>query len=256
MAKPIIPWLGGKRRLAAKLLPLLPEHKCYVEPFAGAAALFFEKEPSKVEVLGDVNGELVNLYRVVQHHLEEFVRHLKWTLVSRETFEQERAKDPATLTDIQRAARFFYLQQTCFGARAHGQTFGTSAVQKPRFNLIRIEEELSAAHLRLHQVVIENLPWHVLVERYDRHGTCFFMDPPYYETAGYGVEWGLEDFERLAEALGAMKGKAVVTLGDHKKMRELFAAFEIRTLPITYTAGSGVKGKGARRRELVVRNWT
>ncbi len=87
--QPIIPWLGGKRRLAPFILPLFPDHTCYVEPFAGAAALFFLKEPSEVEVINDINGELVNLYRVVQHHLEEFVRQFKWALTSRKVFEWE-----------------------------------------------------------------------------------------------------------------------------------------------------------------------
>ncbi len=72
-ATPIVPWIGGKRRLAKHILPLFPEHTCYVEPFCGAAALYFLKAPAKVEVINDVNGELVNLYRVVRHHLEEFV---------------------------------------------------------------------------------------------------------------------------------------------------------------------------------------
>lgn len=67
---PIIPWIGGKRRLAKHILPLFPEHGCYVEPFCGAAALYFLKERAKVEVLNDRNGELVNLYRVVKHHME------------------------------------------------------------------------------------------------------------------------------------------------------------------------------------------
>lgn len=70
MAKPIIPWIGGKRKLAKHILPLFPEHTCYVEPFCGAAALFFMKEPSKAEILNDINGDLVNLYRVVKYHLE------------------------------------------------------------------------------------------------------------------------------------------------------------------------------------------
>ncbi len=68
-AQPIIPWIGGKRRLVAEILPWFEPHTCYVEPFAGAAALLFNKQPSKVEVLNDVNTDLVNLYRVVQHHL-------------------------------------------------------------------------------------------------------------------------------------------------------------------------------------------
>ena len=73
MASPIIPWIGGKRRLADHLIPQFPAHTCYVEVFAGGAALYFMRTPAEVEVINDINGELVNLYRVVKSHLEEFV---------------------------------------------------------------------------------------------------------------------------------------------------------------------------------------
>ena len=83
MASPIIPWLGGKRRLADRLLPYFPPHHCYVEPFAGGAAMFFLRPmAADVEVLNDVNGELINLYRVVKHHLEEFVRQFAGAIES------------------------------------------------------------------------------------------------------------------------------------------------------------------------------
>jgi len=111
MTAPIIPWLGGKRRLADRLIPLFPPHECYVEVFCGGAALYFLRPaPAPVEVINDINGELVNLYRVVQHHLEEFVRQFKWALSSRQVFKWLQATPPPGLTDIQRAARFFYLQ--------------------------------------------------------------------------------------------------------------------------------------------------
>ncbi len=77
MFKPVIPWLGGKRQLAKHIIPLFSKHTCYVEPFAGGAAIFFLKQPSKVEVINDCNLELVTLYRVLQHHLEEFLRQFK-----------------------------------------------------------------------------------------------------------------------------------------------------------------------------------
>jgi DNA adenine methylase len=86
MSNPIIPWIGGKRRLAKTILPMLPDHTCYCEPFCGAGAIFFLKEPSPTEVINDINSELVNLYRVIQHHMEEFVRQFKWSLVSRELY--------------------------------------------------------------------------------------------------------------------------------------------------------------------------
>lgn len=108
MTNPIVPWMGGKRRLSKRLLALFPNHECYVEVFAGGAALYFKREePAKVEVLNDLNGDLVNLYRVVQHHLEEFVRQFKWALSSRQIFEWQKMAVPETLTDIQKAARFF-----------------------------------------------------------------------------------------------------------------------------------------------------
>ncbi len=118
MTNPIIPWLGGKRRLADKLIPLFPKHECYVEVFCGGAALYFLRPyPAATEVINDINGELVNLYRVVQHHLEEFVRQFKWALSSREVFKWQKEAKPETLTDIQRAARFYYLQQHAFGGK-------------------------------------------------------------------------------------------------------------------------------------------
>jgi hypothetical protein len=132
--------MGGKRRLADRLIPLFPPHECYVEVFAGGAALYFMKpQPSAVEVLNDINGDLVTLYRVVQNHLEEFVRQFKWALSSRQVFEWQKMTRPETLTDIQRAARFFYLQHHAFAGKVTGQTFGT-ATTGPAINLLRIEE--------------------------------------------------------------------------------------------------------------------
>ncbi len=157
MAEPIIPWLGGKRRLADILIPRFPAHECYVEVFAGGAALYFLRPPAKVEVINDINGELINLYRVVQHHLEEFVRQFKWALTSRQVFEWLKQTVPESLTDIQRAARFYYLQKSCFGGKLEGQTFGTRTAAPPSLNLIRLEEDLSAAHLRLSGAYIERL---------------------------------------------------------------------------------------------------
>ncbi len=250
MAKPIIPWMGGKTRLLKQIIPLIPAHQCYVEVFAGGAALFYKKQPVKVEVLNDINGELINLYRVVQHHLEEFVRQFKWALSSREVFKWEKMKQPETLTDIQRAARFYYLQKLAFGGKVDGQTYGTATTAKPRLNLLRIEEDLSDAHLRLSRVNIEHLDWVKCIEKYDRKHTLFYLDPPYYETAGYGVDFGLEQYEKMAELARTIKGKIIISINDHPTIRELFKDFTIKTVPITYTVGSAKNRKKAS--ELII----
>lgn len=166
--------MGGKTRLLKEIIPLIPAHQCYVEVFAGGAALFYKKPPVKVEVLNDINGELINLYRVVQHHLEEFIRQFKWALSSRQVFKWEKMKHPETLTDIQRAARFYYLQKLAFGGKVDGQTYGTATTAKPRLNLLRLEEDLSDAHLRLSRVNIEHLDWVKCIEKYDRKHTFFY----------------------------------------------------------------------------------
>lgn len=254
MANPFLPWIGGKRRLAPLILPMFPEHSCYVEPFAGAAALFFLKEPSKVEVLNDINGELVNLYRVVQRHLEEFVRQFKWALSSREIYRWMQITPPETLTDIQRAARFYYLQKNGFGAKVDGQTFGTATTTPPKLNLLRLEEGLSEAHLRLSRVLIERIDWATCVERYDREHTFFYMDPPYWGTEGYGVDFGLEQYDRMATLMRTMKGKAIVSVNDCPEMRKAFAGFVIRRAKISYSVGGGSRGRDPKG-ELIIRSW-
>jgi len=253
MKKPFIPWMGGKSRLADKILPIFPEHTCYVEPFAGAAALFFKKQPSKVEVLNDINGELVNLYRILQNHLEEFVRQFKWAITSRQVFEWEKMKRPETLTDIQRAARFYYLQKHAFGGKVDGQSFGTGTDRTHGINLLRIEEELSSAHLRLHQVFIENLDWSSCIERYDRPHSLFYLDPPYWGTAGYGVDFGIDHYKKMAELANSIKGNMVISVNDCPKMREVFKGLKMKTVPITYTVG-GKQGRKPKK-ELIICNW-
>ena len=250
---PIIPWIGGKRRLAKHIIPMFPEHTCYVEPFSGAAALYFLKAPAKVEVLNDVNGELVNLYRVVKHHLEEFTRQFKWALTSRQMYKwlQDTPADP--LTDIQRAARFFYLQKNAFGGKVNGQTFGTATTSGPRLNLLRLEEDLSQAHLRLSQTFIEHLDWSTCITKYDRAHTLFYCAPPYWGTEGYGVDFGIEQYTRMSELARSIKGKMVISVNDIPEMRQAFAGLHMDSVGITYSVGgSGRSGKVA---ELVIRNW-
>lgn len=251
--KPLVPWIGGKRRLAEHILPLLGDPACYVEAFAGAGAIFFAKPPSQCEVLNDVNGELINLYRVVKHHLDEFVRQFRWSLTSRKMFEWQQMTRPETLTDVQRAARFYYLQRLAFGGRVDGQSFGTTTTGGSRLNLLRLEEDLSAAYVRLADTWIENLPWSSCVDRYDRPHTTFFCDPPYWETEGYGVDFPFEEYEALAARAKSIAGTMIITVNDHPDMRRVFADLPFRSVPITYTVGGAAAP--AERAELIIGNW-
>jgi DNA adenine methylase len=252
MTNTIFPWVGGKRKLARHLLPVFPQHTCYVEPFCGGAALFFMKEPSKAEVLNDINSDIVNIYRVIQNHLEEFIRQFKWALTSREIFKWLKDTPPETLTDIQRAARFYYLQKLSFGSKIEGRTFGTSATGPSKLNLLRLEETLSDAWLRLHRVTIEHLDWKTCITRYDRADTLFYLDPPYWQTQGYGVPFGLEQYDAMAELARRCLGKMIISVNDHPDMRRVFDGLEISTVNTTYSVGSNNGHKAA---ELVISNF-
>lgn len=256
MTQPMIPWPGGKRRLIKHLYPHFPAHEVYVEAFAGgAAALLMRPRPAPLEVINDINSDLVCLYRCVRHHLDEFVRMFRWSLVSRQMFDWAAMERPETLTDIQRAARFYYLQRLAFGGKVESRHFGVVASGSgPRLNLLRIEEELSAVHLRLANVVVEHLPWHECVERYDRPATLFYLDPPYWETEGYGVDFPFSEYERMAGLMRSMQGKAVVSINDHPAIREVFEGFALVPLQLNYSIG-GAQGRDRQFGELIVKSW-
>lgn len=243
--------------MADKIIPRLPEHQCYCEVFGGAAWVLFRKSESKAEFLNDVNSDLVTMYRVIQHHLEEFVRYFKWMLVSRDEFERLKHVEPSTLTDIQRSARFYYLVQTSFGSRVKKPTFGTSTTTGPRLNLLRIEEELSAAHLRLARVVIERLPYAEFIARYDRPHTLFYVDPPYFNCETYygdGI-FSREDFQVLADLLRGIQGRFCMSINDVPEIREMFGEFRIEGVPTRYSVAKSEKSKGKAVQELLIMNY-
>ncbi|MDR1946360.1 MAG: DNA adenine methylase [Desulfovibrio sp.] len=251
---PLAGWIGGKSRLTKTIIERLPEHRCYVEPFAGAAWVLFRKPESASEVINDINKEVVTLYRCLQWHLEEFVRYFKWVLVARDEFDRLQKANPDTLTDIQRAARFYYLQQLAFGGKVCSRTFGYATSRPARLNLLRIEEQLSGAHLRLSRVYVECLPYAEIFQRYDSPETCFYVDPPYF---GYESYYGRDffnrdDFSALAGQLAGIKGTFLLSINDTPKIRSIFAAFDMEIVQTQYTCN---KNKNKAVGELLIRNY-
>ena len=230
-------YIGGKSKLAKTIIEMMPKHKAYCEVFAGAAWVFFKKEPAKYEVINDLDSDLICFYRVLQNHLEEFLKQFKWLLASREWFEDwKRQQVAGGLTDIQRAARYYYLQRLCFAGRVRGRTYGVSPMSRPRINLLRIEEELSEVHLRLAGVIIEHLPWRNFLSTYDKPGTLFYLDPPYYKAPYYEHNFGLADFVELANVLSSINSHFILSINDHKEMRKVFSNFTIKPVNLTYSA--------------------
>lgn len=233
-----IAWLGGKSKLADRIIARLPsDHQTYCEPFSGGAWVLFRKPESRTEILNDLNRDLVTLYRCVKHHLPALIDQFKWMLVAREEFDRFLATPADTLTDIQRAARFYYLNKTSFGARMARPTFGMASTRPPRLNLLRIEEELSEAHLRLCRVFIECRPYADVITRVDRPETLFYIDPPYWDCeADYGKGmFGKADFDQLAELLSRLQGRFIMSLNDVPEVRSIFKSFHIETVKTSYS---------------------
>jgi DNA adenine methylase len=252
--KSFLSYMGGKSLLAGKIVQKMPEHTCYCEVFAGAAWLLFRKEESKVEIINDINTDLVTLYRVVKNHLEEFIRYLKWILVARDEFERFKMENPETLTDIQRAVRFYYLLKTGYASRIKNPSISVSPMRRSNINLLRIEEELSAVHLRLARVYIENMHYAKLIQRFDKPETLFYVDPPYYGCEDYYGDdiFHREDFGTLRDLLAGVNGKFILSINNTPEIRELYKGFHIEKADTVYTAGK--KGK-KRVSELLIMNF-
>jgi len=246
-------YIGGKSKLSKIIVGMMPDHKSYCEAFAGALWVFFKKEPSHYAVVNDLDANLVALYRVLQNHYEEFLKQFKWLLSSHEWWEDwNRQLKAGGLTDIQKAARYYYIQRLSFGGRVKGRTWGACIDSMPRINLLRMEEEISMVHLRLSRVTIENMDWKTFVGRYDRPGTLFYLDPPYFKCPFYNHNlYKLSEYEEMSDVLSKIRGKFILSINDLPEMRKCFESFKIERVSVGYSTGR-TRSVG---KELIIRNY-
>lgn len=223
-----IGWIGGKRMLRKAILERFPTDEVgrYVEVFGGAAWVLFakEKKANQLEVYNDINSNLVNLFRCVKYHCGELQREMEWMLTSREQFFDCLAQGQGRgLTDIQRAARFFYTVKISFGCDRG--------------------------------VNIENKDFADLIKVYDRPTALFYLDPPYVNTEKYyDSPFSAQDHHRLREVLSQVKGRFILSYNDHPLIRELYADYRIEGITRTTTlAGKG--NNQTQYAELIIRNF-
>ena len=249
--KPVAPWRGGKRALAGRLAERIAQvpHDRYVEPFVGMGGVFFRRRHRpKLEVINDINRDVVNLFRLLQRHYQQLLDVLKWQTYSRAEFDRLKAAEPDTLTDLERAARFLYMQVTSFGGM--GSQFGIDYA-RPRWNLTRLVPMLEEVHERLAGVLIERMPYQDCIAHYDsRPGTLFYCDPPYWGCVDdYGKDIFSEaDFEHLRALLDGIQGRFILSLNDTPEVRSIFAGFEMEEVTLNYR----LSGKVTPAKELII----
>ena len=251
MMKPPIPRMGGKSKLKKTILERIPEHTCYVEPFFGAGWVYFGKESSKVEVINDIDKELINMFRMIKYHAPEIERVLEYEFSGRDMFEEYKHCTVEYLTEIQRAVRFLYLISQSFAGK--GETFGYGTTSKPAPQIF-YQGVLGNIKERLRNTYVENKSFEDIIKRYDRSHSFFFCDPPYFETSGYGNEFGEQEHLLLRDILSQIKGKFMVTINDHPKVREWYKGFNIEEVQVSYSIA---KEQKARKEygELIITNY-
>jgi DNA adenine methylase len=251
---PAAPYLGGKRNLSRRLVDLIATipHETYVEPFVGMGGVFLRRTAKpRVEVINDISADVATLFRILQRHYQAFMDVLKWQITSRAEFERLIRVDPLTLTDLERAARFLYLQRLAFGGKVIGRNFGVKHDLPGRFDVTKLGPMLEEIHDRLSGVVIERLPYRDVIARYDAPETLFYLDPPYWGCEeDYGGDFTRADFEQLAKQLAAIEGKFVLSINATDGAREAFRGFEIEDVETSYSAGGGSRSAA----ELIVSN--
>lgn len=255
---PIAPYLGGKRNLAKKIVPILDAtpHTTYAEPFVGMGGIFLRRRMQpRAEVINDFGRDVSNLFRILQRHYPQFIEFLRFQLTTRAEFERLSDTNPETLTDLERAARFLYLQRTAFGGKVSGKNFGVAKDRPGRFNLTSLEPMLEDLHSRLAGVVIECLDFADFIRRYDGAGTLFYLDPPYWGCENdYGKDmFTRADFDRLAEQLRGIEGRFVMSINDVPEIREAFQGFHLSEVTTSYTVGKNDRSNS--RPELLISNF-
>lgn len=254
---PVAPWIGGKRNLARRITALIEgiPHSTYAEPFVGMGGIFLRRAlRPRAEAINDISREIATLFRILQRHYPQFLDVLRFQLTTRVEFNRLVDTNPDTLTDLERAARFLYLQRTAFGGKVSGRNFGVQRDRPARFNLTTLEPMLEDLHARLAGVVIECLPYADFLARYDGPGTLFYLDPPYWGSEGsYGkTVFERADFERLATALSAIQGRFILSINDVPEIRDTFAGFAMQQVETTYTISS--RGALGGRKELLIQS--
>ena len=246
-------WIGGKKLLRNNIIQEFPnnkEYNRYVEVFGGAGWVLFAKDKhAKEEIYNDINSNLVNLFKCVKYHAQELQRELNFMINSRELFVEYISQiNSKGLTDIQRAARYFFLVKLSYGSDV--ETYG--AVKKDVEKMKSYIEQIQA---RLRNVVIENRSFEKIISKYDSDTTLFYLDPPYHNTESYyDSDFNENSHIQLNTILKQVKAKFVLSYNDDEFIRKLYKDFNIKEIQ----RNNNLTSRYAKNRvfkELIIKNY-
>lgn len=243
-------WVGGKSKLAAKIASLMPPHAKYIEVFGGALSVFYQKAPSKIEVVNDINGDLINLHRIIQIRPQSLSFYLNSMLKSREIFYGIKDGKLRPRNEIEAAAFYYYLINMSFGAK------GANYAMSKRRNFGNIYRDFTVYSKRLKRASIENMSYEKLIKEYDDKDALFYLDPPYVGTESYYKTpkgFSMNDHQNLAAILRNIKGKFILSYNDCEIVREFYAGFRFEEAQINYSLNGAARDKVSA--EVIVMNF-
>ncbi|MDG6025986.1 MAG: DNA adenine methylase [Candidatus Brocadia sp.] len=211
--------IGGKYFLRNWIASTIPEHILYCEPFCGVAHLLFSKEPSKVEIINDIDSHLINFFRVIKDHenrqrLVEMIEYLPYSRKLWQEIRENWKRGNIPQDEIERVAQWFYLNRSTYGAdmRRGGFAVPSTTGRNPAQSFRTATDTFEVVSERLRNVCIENLDYAECIRRYDSESTLFFIDCPYYGSEGYyGNSFCQDDHYKLSEILHKVKGKVMIS---------------------------------------------
>ncbi len=250
-------WPGGKGRLAGKIIRHFRPHRTYVEIFAGGAAVFWSKVPSRCEVLNDLDGDLITFYRVLHKRGRRLAKDLDAMPYSRAMLKRMARSRPTS--EYGRARRFWYLNRVCFGAIGRGEpSYGVEKTAPTWVFPPTVLADVDAMVERLRGVSFECIDFDHCLRLYDSSETLFYLDPPYYEIDGlYRLSFTADDHRRLASALDGVQGHWLLSYNDHPEVRALYAERHWTRMHLRYKIRCNTRsysGARSKARELLISN--
>lgn len=266
-----IGWLGGKTKLRTTIINCFPRHYCYVETFCGSATVFFGKPISRIEIINDIHGELVNLMKVLsgtyfnEDIRKEFISYVRNMPAAREVYEDWKkwgSDQIQELTPAQRAFRFYYCVKKGFSSVPKGG-YEASPKSSSRYNM-NTDFEQFAERFRSSNAQIESLDFADLIEKYNRESAdvLFFNDPPYFianDTNYYDHVFTEEDhirFKECCDKINKHNNKFLITYDDVHQVIDLYKDYHIyRTDEIVYNAADERGERHLKKTELFITNY-
>ncbi|WP_155915021.1 DNA adenine methylase, partial [Bartonella grahamii] len=206
------------------------------------------KRPAKYSVINDLNGEITNLFQCVQNDFDDLAKRLEWFVCSRQLFFELAAIEPESLSKVERAARFLFLQRCVMYGKKEYLSFSFGRKKPIAFNPEKLLSRMRRVRQKLLDTTILNLSWERVVELFDAPDSLFYLDPPYLVkkkcySSGNFVE---DDFVSMAKVLKSIQGKFVLSLNDCDAVREIFRDFDFLELETLWTSGFAKKNSSKR----------